>query len=82
MYCGVRQKQELLFRDSLAVSRRPILRTGGRAFGVRLVLFRQLSILIFARRSALGAHATMGLGLAVRVCVLGGSMITNTGYYA
>jgi hypothetical protein len=82
MYRGVRQKQELFFRDSLAVSRHPILRTGGRAFGVRPIVFRQLSILISARRKVLGAHATVGLGLAVRLFALGGSMITNTGYYA
>jgi hypothetical protein len=82
MYRGVRKKQELLFRDPLAVSWRPSLRTGGRAFGVRLVLSRQLSILVFTRRNALGAHATVCLGLAIRLFVLSGSMITNAGYYA
>ena len=46
MFLGVPQKQELLFRDSLGASRRPIVRTGGKAFRAWLVLFGLISIFI------------------------------------
>jgi hypothetical protein len=78
MNSGVPRTQELPFSDSLAVSRRPVLRTGGKAFRVGLVLLGLLSTLIFAG-SALGANATVGLGRAASFSVLGGSTVTNTG---
>jgi Ice-binding-like len=78
MNSGVPQTYESLFSDSLAVSRRPLLRAGGKMFRVGLLLLGLLSTMLFAS-SALGATATVGLGSAASFSVLGGSTITNTG---
>lgn len=78
MNSGVLQTHESLFRDSLAVRRPPVLRTGGKRLRVGLVLLGLLSTLVFAS-SAVGATATVGLGSAASFSVLGGSTVTNTG---
>jgi Ice-binding-like len=75
---GVPQKQELLFSDSLAVSQRPVVRAGAKMFRAGLLLLGLLSTLLFAS-SAMGATATVGLGLAASFSVLGGETVTNTG---
>jgi Ice-binding-like len=75
---GVPQKHESLLSDSLAVSRRPPVRVGGKTFRVGLLLLGLLSGLLFAS-SALGATATVGLGSATPFSVLAGSTVTNTG---
>src|ERR1700684_1271107 len=78
MNSGVLRKQESSFSDSLAVSRRPVVRTGGKTFRVGLILLGLLSTPIFAS-NALRAPATVVLGTAASFSVLGGSTITNTG---
>lgn len=77
MFLGVRQRQGLLFRDSLGASRRPIVRTGGKAFRVWLVLFGLVSVFIFTS-GALAAEAARGFRSVVSHFVLGGSTIANT----
>src|SRR5271166_1544300 len=64
--------------DSLAASRRPLLRAGRKTLRVGALLLGSLSTLIFAS-SALGAAASVGLGTAASFSVLGGSTVTNTG---
>jgi len=78
MNSGVPQTYESLLGDSLAVTRRPLFRAGGRTLRVGLVLLGLLSTLFFVS-SALGATATVGLGPAASFSVLGGSTVTNTG---
>ena len=78
MNSGVPQTYELLFSDSLAVSRRPLFRAGAKMFRVGFLLLGLLSTMLFAS-SALGATATVGLGSAASFSALGGTTITNTG---
>jgi hypothetical protein len=78
---GVPQKQESLSRDSLAVSRRPVLRIADKTFRLGLILLGLLSIFTFAS-SALGVNAIVGLGSAASLLVLDDSTITNTDYHA
>jgi hypothetical protein len=78
---GVPQKQESLFRDSLGASRRPIVRTSGKAFRVGLVPFGLVSIFTFAS-GALAADAAVGFRSVVSHFVLSGSTITNTSCHA
>jgi hypothetical protein len=78
MNSGVPQTHKSLFSDSLAVSRPPAFRTGGKRLRVGLVLLGLISTLVFAS-SAMGATATVGLGSAASFSVLGGSTVTNTG---
>jgi hypothetical protein len=75
---GVPSKYESLFSDSLAVSRRPVVRGGSKMFRAGLLLLGLLSTLLFAS-SAMGATATVGLGSAASFSVLGGETVTNTG---
>jgi Ice-binding-like len=77
MSSGVPQAYESPF-NSLAVSRGPLFRAGGKMFRVGLLLLGLLSTMLFAS-SALGATATVGLGSAASFSALGGSTITNTG---
>ncbi len=85
MTCGVRPKCESPTSDSLAVSRRPLVRAGARTFRVGTFVLGLLSCLLFASSalgvasSALGATATVGLGPAASFSVLAGSTVTNTG---
>jgi hypothetical protein len=81
MFLGVPLKQELIFRDSLGASRRPIVRTGGKAFRVWLVLFGLASIFTFAN-GALAAAVAWGFRSAASHFVLSRSTITNTGRHA
>lgn len=81
MSLGVPQKQELLFRDSLEASQRPIVRTGGKAFLVWLGLCGLVSILTFAS-SALAAEAARGFRSVASHFVLSGSTITNISRHA
>jgi len=78
MNSGVPQTYESLFGVSLTVSRRRLVRAGGKTFRVGLLLSALLSTLIFAS-SALGATGTVGLGSAASFSVLGGETVTNTG---
>jgi len=78
MNSGVPQMHESPCGDSLAVNRRALLRAGGKALRVGLVLLASLCTLLFAS-SALGATASVGLGSAAGFSVLGGSTVTNTG---
>jgi len=78
MNSGVPQAYEPLFSDSLAVSRRPLFRAGGKMFRAGFLLLGLLSTMLFAS-SALGATATVGLRSAASFSVLAGSTITNTG---
>jgi hypothetical protein len=71
MNSGVPLTHESLFSASLAVSRRPLFRAGGKMFRVGLLLLGLLSTMLFAS-SALGATATVGLGSAASFSVLGG----------
>jgi hypothetical protein len=86
MNSGVPQMHESPCGDSLAVraldsralNRRPLLRAGGKALRVGLVLLASLCTLLFAS-SALGATASVGLGSAAGFSVLGATTVTNTG---
>ncbi len=78
MNSGVPQMHESPCGDFPAVSRRPLLRAGGKALRVGLALLASLCTLLFAS-SALGATASVGLGSAAGFSVLGGSTLTNTG---
>jgi hypothetical protein len=78
MNSGVPQMHESPGGDSLAVNRRPLLRAGGKALRVGLVLLASLCTLLFAS-SALGATASVGLRSAAGFSVLGATTITNTG---
>jgi hypothetical protein len=78
MNSGVPQTYESPSSDSLAASRRPLLRAGRRTFRAGLLSLALLSMLLFAS-SAMGATATVGLGSAASFSVLGGSTVTNTG---
>jgi Ice-binding-like len=78
MNSGVPPKYESPLRDRLAVSRRPVVRTGGKTFRAGLLLLGMLSTLIFTS-SALGAAASVGLGTGASFSVLAGSTVTNTG---
>jgi len=77
MYRGVPQKQESLFRDSLGASRRSIVRAGGKAFLVGLVLFGLISIFAFAR-GAFAFDAARCFRSAARHFVLSASTVTDT----
>ncbi len=78
MRYGVPRSYESPAGDSLAASRRPLLRAGRKTLRAGALLLGSLSTLIFAS-SALGAPATVGLGTAASFSVLGGSTVTNTG---
>jgi hypothetical protein len=78
MNSGVPQTYESLLGDSLAVSRRPLFRAGGKTFRVGLLLLGLIPGLLFTS-SALSATATVGLGSATSFSVLAGSTVTNTG---
>ena len=77
MKSGVPQTYESPLRDSLTVSRHPVLRAGRKTL-TGLLLLASMSTLLFAS-SALGAAATVGLGTGASFSVLGGSTVTNTG---
>jgi hypothetical protein len=81
MFLGVPQKQGLLFRDSLGASRRPIVRTGGKAFRVWLVLLGLVSVFIFTS-GALAAGAARSFRSAASHHVLSDSTIANTSRHA
>ena len=78
MQYGVPRSYESPAGDSLAASRRPLLRAGRKTLRAGALLLGSLSTLIFAS-SALGAPATVGLGTAASFSVLAGSTVTNTG---
>jgi Ice-binding-like len=83
MHSGVPQTYESLCGGSLAVSRGPLVRAGGKLFRAGLLPLGVLSAVflsaMFFAAGALGADATVGLGSAAGFSVLAGSTITNTG---
>ena len=78
MNSGVPPTYESPLGDRLAVSRRPVVRSGRKSLRAGLLLLGMLSTLIFTS-SALAAAASVGLGTAAPFSVLGGSTVTNTG---